>query len=206
MTTADEPGASLEALRALVQEHRRLLEELETRLEEQTSAQATPTRTAGSTVRRQDVRMARNEVRRAARRIRRGTVPAFWVAVPESAQSAVREIAAAREQVGRRMQDYMAAMDSGKQEAARQALEEIVFTERAIQVAVEDMPLPSLWSQLTDDLLRASDALIDAARTALSTGPGADASTTVQTMMAGQGAWIGAWRTFVQVVPSRVDL
>jgi hypothetical protein len=187
-------------LQALIERQRRMLDELEGRLVE------SPTAATASVVRQalnaRPARLALAQVRRAARGA--SAAPVVRVATPhgdDPLSRQGREIAQARMYTWQRADEAMAAMARGDYASARYALEDLLSTEAAIAMLLEDLVVPQpSWRGLQDDLGRASDMIMDAVREQLESIERPGPMATVRT---GQSEWIRAWRTYLMVAGER---
>lgn len=215
MTTAQGTTVDIEALRALVGEHRKILEALESKLAANTTSVEQKKHTAAAPPSPRDARVARSEVRRAARRASGPADGDVWVAMPAGTERSryarfgdAPQISDARRQSWRRSSDALTALQRGDARGAWEALREIYETEKSIQLSVDDIQLPAVWRGVADEVSRASDMVIDAAWEAL-TVLRANPSHTARCIplmtriMTGGSNWSRSWRTFVQVIPAR---
>jgi hypothetical protein len=193
METRQSPEEVSE-LRALIERQRKVLDELEGRLVE------SPTSETAEMVRRtlnaRPARLALAQVRRAARRASAAAV--VLVAVPrgdDPLSRQAREIAEARIYAWERADEATEAIAQGDYGSARRALEDLLSTEQAMQILLEDLAVPQRsWRDLQNELGRASDMILNAVREQLQSieRPGAMAS-----VRTGQSEWVRAWRTYL---------
>lgn len=207
MAIAHEPIDDLPALRDLIEEHRRILNELERKLAAHLpdAPAALPENVIPLP---SAVRLERNEARRAARRARRSGEEGLWVAFPAPHQRSdratqLREIADARRRIWFCSQTLLTELDSSPAASVRDTLDEILRTELAIQAVVDSIALPPVWQDIAEELSRASDVIVEAAREHLASdaGNGPALRAAIGRMVTAQSTWSRSWRTFVQVVP-----
>jgi hypothetical protein len=80
---------------------------------------------------------------------------------------------------------------------ARRAVEDLVATEQAIQILLEDLTVPQpSWRELQDELGRSSDMIVTALQQQLESIERPGAMAAVRT---GQSQWVRAWRTYLMV-------
>lgn len=183
-------------LEALIERQRRLLDELEGRLTE------SPTSEVVAIVRRtlngRPERLALARVRRAARSA--SASPAVRVSIPygnDALSQRAREIAEARIYSWEGADAAIEAIATGDYVSARRALEDVLSTEQAIQILLEDLTIPQpSWRELQDELGRSSDMIITGVQQQLDSieRPGLMAS-----VRTGQSQWIRAWRPYLLV-------
>jgi hypothetical protein len=191
----ESPG-DVSELHALIERRRRMLDDIEGRLVE------SPTHETADVVRRalnaRPERLALAQVRRAARAS--SAAPVVRVAMPrgnDPLSVRAREIAEARMHTWQSADDAMEAMARGDYATARHALEDLVRTEQAIQILLEDLTVPQpSWRELQDELGRASDMILTALRGQLESIERPGGMATVRT---GQSEWVRAWRTYLMV-------
>jgi hypothetical protein len=191
-----QPTEDVSELQALIDRQRRVLDELEGRLVE------SPTSETAEVVRRtlnaRPARMALARVRRAARAA--SAAPVVHVAVPrgdDPLSREARQIAEARMYTWQRADEAIEAIAQGDYAVARRALEDLLATEQAIQILLEDLTVPQpSWRELQDELGRSSDMIVTALQQQLESIERPGAMAAVRT---GQSQWVRAWRTYLMV-------
>jgi hypothetical protein len=192
-----EPSSSeVSELEALIERQRRMLDELEGRLG------ASPTTETVEMVRQtlngRPERLALARVRRAARAA--SASPVVRVSIPrgdDPLSREAREIAEARIYSWERADAATEAIAGGDYVTARHALEDLLTTEQAIQILLEDLTVPHpSWRELQDALGRSSDMIINAVQEQLDTIERPGLMATVRT---GQSQWVRAWRPFLMI-------
>lgn len=183
-------------LGALIERQRRMLDDLEGRLSE------SPTNQTVEMVRRtlngRPERLALARVRRAARSA--SASPIVRVSIPrgnDALSQRAREIAEARIYSWERADAATEAIADGDYAGARRALEDLLSTEQAIQILLEDLTIPQpSWRELQDELGRSSDMILHAVQDQLDSieRPGLLAG-----VRTGQSQWIRAWRPYLLV-------
>jgi hypothetical protein len=196
---AQASSGEVSELEALIQRQRRLLDELEGRLSEN------PTEQTVEIVRRalnaRPERLALARIRRAARAA--SASPVIRVSMPrgnDPVSQQAREIAEARIYSWERADMAMGAIASGDYATARRALEDLLATEQAIQILLEDLTVPQpAWRELQDELGRSSDTILRAVQEQLDSIERPGPMTAVRT---GQSQWIRAWRPYLLITGS----
>lgn len=191
------PPDEVSELQRVIERQRRMLDQLEGRLTESGTAQTAES--VRRTLNARPERLARAQVRRAARAS--SAAPVVHVTVPrgnDPLSRDAREIAEARLYTWQRADEAMAAMERGNYATARQALEDLLVTEQAIQMMLEDLSVPQpSWVELQDELGRSSDLIVAALRQQLESIERPGAMAAVRT---GQSQWVRAWRTYLMVI------
>jgi hypothetical protein len=191
------PPDEVSELQLLIERQRRMLDRLEGRLSESETAETAEAVRRALNARPE--RLARAQVRRAARAS--SAAPVVHVTVPrghDPLSREAREIAEARLYTWQRADEAMAAMERGNYAMARQALEDLLVTEQAIQLMLEDLSVPQpSWRELQDELGRSSDLIVAALRQQLESIERPGGLAAVRT---GQSQWVRAWRTYLMVI------
>ncbi len=191
------PPEEVSELQLLIERQRRVLDQLEGRLSERGTAETAEMVRRALNARPE--RLARARVRRAARGS--SAAPVVRVTVPRGTDplsQETREIAEARLYTWQRADEAMASIERGDYAGARQALEDLLVTEQAIQLVLEDLAVPQpSWRELQDELGRSSDLIVAALRQQMESIERPGAMAAVRT---GQSQWIRAWRTYLMVI------
>jgi hypothetical protein len=176
-----------------------MLDELEGRLTE--SPDAGTAELVRRALNSRPARLARADIRRAARSagaVTREIKVARPARTDEQARDAI-EVAEARRYTWHRAEEATAALAAGNYAEARHALEDLLRTEQAIQIVVEEFPTNPSWHSLRDELGSASDAIINALRAQLQS---IERSGLMGQVRTAQAEWIRAWRPYLLVTGS----
>jgi hypothetical protein len=195
MEAQPSPGEVSE-LEGLITRQRRMLDELEGRLRE------SPTVETVNLVRRtlngRPQRLALARLRRAARAA--SASPTVHVYVPRNddpLSQRAREIAEARIYTWERTDEAGEALARGDYITARRMLEDVLASEQAIQILLEDLVVPQpSWQELRDELGRSSDMIINVVEQQLQSIERPGLMAMVRT---GQSQWVRAWRPFLMI-------
>lgn len=195
MEAQPSPGEVSE-LEALIERQRRMLDELEGRLSSSPSVETM--NLVRQTLNARPERLALARVRRAARAA--SASPVVRVTVPrgdDPLSRRVREIAEARIYSWERADEAADAIASGDYITARRTLDDLLASEQAIQILLEDLVVPQpSWRELQDELGRSSDMIINAVQQQMDSIERPGLMATVRT---GQSQWVRAWRPFLMV-------
>lgn len=191
------PTDEVSELQLVIERQRQLLDTLEGRLTDGGTSQTVETVRRALNARPE--RLARSQVRRAARGA--SAAPVVRITIPrgnDPLSQETRDIAQARLYTWQRADEVMAAITHGDYATARQALEDLLVTEGAIQILLEDLSVPQpSWRELQNELGRSSDLIVAALRQQMELIERPGPMAAVRT---GQSQWIRAWHPYLMVI------